>query len=160
MSRNNYECQMLANTSNYDLQNVKCQSLIPSSKISSKSPRFEKRTIMNLSDVLNRRLCLQQPVPACGFTHGCVTMLSDSQDANFSTSFLFYSWVTMDGNPAFTVHATVHAFSAAINLKSMLLLLRHQIWCLGNHLIFDGLTNFMLKWIWCGSEGNYDDFYL
>jgi len=27
-------------------------------------------------------------------------------------------------------------------------------------LIFDGLTNFMLKWIYCGSEGNYDDFYL
>jgi len=27
-------------------------------------------------------------------------------------------------------------------------------------LIFDGLTNFMLKWIWCGAEGNYDDFYL
>jgi len=34
----------------------------------------------------------------------------------------------MDGNPAFTVDATVHAFSAAINLKSMLLfLLRRQI---------------------------------
>jgi len=27
-------------------------------------------------------------------------------------------------------------------------------------LIFDGLTNFMLIWIRCGSEGNYDDFYL
>jgi len=34
---------------------------------------------MNLSDVLNGRLCLQQPVPTCGLTHGCVTMLSDSQ---------------------------------------------------------------------------------
>jgi len=46
-------------------------------------------------------------------------------------------------------------------LKSMLFLwLQHQIWCLGNHLIFDGLTNFMLKRIWCSSEGNYDDFYL
>jgi len=33
----------------------------------------------------------------------------------------------MDGNPAFTVHATVHAFSAAMNLKSMLFLLRHKI---------------------------------
>jgi len=48
----------------------------------------------------------------------------------------------MDGNPAFTGHATVHAFRAAINL----MLLRQQI-CIGNHLIFDGLTNFMLKWI-------------
>jgi len=27
----------------------------------------------------------------------------------------------MNGNPAFTVHSTVHAFRAAINLKSMLL---------------------------------------
>jgi len=29
-------------------------------------------------------------------------------------------------------------------------------------LIFDGFTNFMfmLKWIWCGSEGNCDGFYL
>jgi len=25
-------------------------------------------------------------------------------------------------------------------------------------LSFYGLTNFMLKWIWCGSEGSYDDF--
>jgi len=22
---------------------------------------------------------------------------------------------------------------------------------------FDGLTNFMLKWIWCGSEGSYEN---
>jgi len=22
---------------------------------------------------------------------------------------------------------------------------------------FDGLTNVMLKWMWCGSEGRYDD---
>jgi len=64
----------------------------------------------------------------------------------------------MDGNLAFTVHATVHAFRAAINLNGMLL--RQQIGCLGNYLSFDGLTNFMLKWIYCGSEGNCDDFYL
>jgi len=31
-----------------------------------------KRTITNLCDVLRRRLCLQQPAPACGLTHGCV----------------------------------------------------------------------------------------
>jgi len=78
--------------------------------------------------------------------------------ANFPTSFSFYSCVTIDENPAFTVHVTERAFRAAISLKSMLL--RQQIWCLGNYLIFDGLTNFILKWIWCGSEGNYDYFYL
>jgi len=38
--------------------------------------------------------------------------------ANFPTSFSFYSCVTMDGNLAFTVHATAHAFRAAINLNS------------------------------------------
>ena len=70
--------------------------------------------------------------------------------ANFPTSFLFHSCVTMDGNPAFTVHAIAHAFRAAMNLN---MLLRQQIWCLGNYLIFDGLTNFMLKSIWCGCEG-------
>jgi len=31
---------MLADISNYDLQNVECQSLIPSCKISSRSPRL------------------------------------------------------------------------------------------------------------------------
>jgi len=88
---------MSADASIYDLQNVECQSLIPSCKISSRPPRFTKRTVMNLSDVLNRRLCLQQPMPACGLTHGCVTMLSDSQgcEPGFSTSFSFYSCVTM-----------------------------------------------------------------
>ena len=78
--------------------------------------------------------------------------------ANFPTSFSFYSCITMDENPAFAVHATAHAFRAALNLNSMLL--RQQIGCLWNYLIFDGLTNFMLNWIWCDSEGNYDDFYL
>jgi len=75
---------------------------------------------MNLSDVLNRRLCLQQPVPACDLTHGWVTMLSDTQVANFYTSFSFYSCITMGRNPAFTVHAT-HAFRAAINLEYVVL---------------------------------------
>jgi len=78
--------------------------------------------------------------------------------AKFPTSFWFYSCVTIDGNPAFTVHATALAFSAATNLNSMFL--RQHIWCLGNYLIVDGLPNFMLKWIWCDSEGNHDDFYL
>jgi len=60
MSRNNYEMSS-ADASNYDLQNVECQSLIPSFKISSRSPRFAKRAVTNLSDVLRRRLCLHYP---------------------------------------------------------------------------------------------------
>ena len=78
--------------------------------------------------------------------------------ANFPTSLSLYTCVIMDENPAITVHATAHAFRAAIQFNSMLL--RQQSWCLGNYLIFDRLTNCMLKWIWCDSEGNYDDFYL
>jgi len=35
-----------------------------------------------------------------------------------------------------------------------------QIRCLGKFLSIYGLTKFMLKWIWCGSEGGCDDFCL
>jgi len=75
---------MSADASNYDLQNVECQSLIHSCKISSRSPSLAKEAVMNLSDVLRRRLCLQQPAPACASTDGCVTMLSDSQACELS----------------------------------------------------------------------------
>jgi len=68
---------MSADASNYDLQNVECQSLIPSCKISSRSARLAKGAITNLSDALNRRLCLQQPALAYGLPDGCVTMLSE-----------------------------------------------------------------------------------
>ena len=46
MSRNNYE--MSPDFSNYDLQNVAWQLLIPSCKIWSRSPRFAKRAITNI----------------------------------------------------------------------------------------------------------------
>ena len=78
--------------------------------------------------------------------------------ADFPTSFSFYSCVTMDGNPAFTAHATAHAFRGAINLYSMLL--RQHIWCfrkLFNLWSFDKLHVEMD--LMC-SEGNCDDFYL
>jgi len=81
MSHNIYE---MSAASNYDSQNVECQSLIPSSKILSRPPRLVKRAITNTSDVLRRRLCLQQPAHACGLTDGCVTMLSDSQGCELS----------------------------------------------------------------------------
>jgi len=74
---------MSADASNYDLRNVESRSLTPSYKIS-RSPRFAKGAITNLSDVLRRRLCLQQPAPACGLTDGYVTMLSDSQACELS----------------------------------------------------------------------------
>jgi len=46
---------MSADASNYDLQNVECHSLTPSCKISSRSPRFAKGAITNLSGVFRRR---------------------------------------------------------------------------------------------------------
>jgi len=158
MTRNNYEISNVSGC-NYDVRNVECQLLIPSCKISSRSPRLAKGAITNFCDILRSRLCLQQPAPAYSLTDGCVTMLSDSQACELShVSLSLYSCVTMDENIAFTVHATVRAFRTALKLNSMLL--QQQIWCLGNYLIFDGLTNFMLKWIWCGSEGNYDDLFV
>jgi len=77
------KCQMSADANNYDSQNVECQSLIPRGKFSSGSARFTEWTITNLSDVYGIS-CIQQPVPACGLTHGCVTMLSESQDCELS----------------------------------------------------------------------------
>jgi len=47
--------QMSADANNYNLQNVECHC-----EISSRSPRFAKRAIMNLSDVSRRSFCLQQ----------------------------------------------------------------------------------------------------
>jgi len=79
---------MSADASNYDLQNVECQPLIPSCKISSRSPRFAKRAITNLSVVLRRCWCLQKPAPAYGLTHGYVTILSESQGCELSNIVL------------------------------------------------------------------------
>jgi len=79
---------MSADASNYDLRNVECLLLTPSCIISSRSPRFAKGAITNLSDVLRRRLCLQQPAAAYGLTDGGVAMLSDSQGCELSHSVL------------------------------------------------------------------------
>ena len=149
----------MLHASNYDSQNVECQSLLPSCKISSRSQRFVKKAITNFSDVWGAACVFRNQLPHVVWLTVASQCFQIARVANFPTSFSFYSCVTMDGNPAFTVqwvHAAAHG--AAINLNSMLL--RQQIWCLANYLIFDGLTSFMLKWIWCGSEGNYDDFYL
>jgi len=56
----NYEMSNISDANNYDLQNVECQSLVPSCEISSRSPRFAKRAVANLSDILRRSFCLQQ----------------------------------------------------------------------------------------------------
>jgi len=80
--------------------------------------------------------------------------------ANFQLRFHSIVASQWDCNPGFTVHAdaAAHTFRAATKFCSMLL--REQLWFFGNYLSFDGLANFMLTWIWCGSQGSWDDFYL
>ena len=51
---------MSADANNYDLHNVECHSLLPSCNISLRPPRFAKRAITNISDILRRHLCLEQ----------------------------------------------------------------------------------------------------
>jgi len=48
-------------------------------------------------------------------------------------------------------YATAYAFRAAMNLA---------VCCYHKRSELNGLTNAMLKWIWCGSEAGYDHFYL
>jgi len=94
---------MSADASNYDLQNFEFKSLIPSCKISSRSPSFAKGAITNLSDVSRRRLCLQQQAPVCGLTHGCVTMLSGSHACELS-HFDFILWLHHNGRKS-SIHS-------------------------------------------------------
>jgi len=57
-------------------------------------------------------------------------------------------------------HAIKQLSRESPDLSACPWLLRIQIWCLENFLSFYGLTNFMFKWIWCGSEGSCDDFFV
>jgi len=119
MLRTNYELSEDAN--NYYLQNVECHC-----EISSRSPKFAKRAIMNLTDVSKRCFCPQQKVPACDLTHvtfqsgvsvpskKCplviwLTAVSQRfQKARVRTFRLPHHFIVVsqwDENPAFTVHA-------------------------------------------------------
>jgi len=49
----------------------------PVCEISSRPRSFTKRAVANLSDILRRSLWLQRSAPAYGFTHSCITVLSD-----------------------------------------------------------------------------------
>jgi len=86
------KCQMSADADNYNSQNVESHC-----EISSRSPRFAKRSITNLvlSVVSRRSFFLQAPACHCSLTHGCVTTLSENQGCNFPTSLSFYSCVTV-----------------------------------------------------------------
>jgi len=88
------KCQMSADANNYDLQNVECQQLLPSYEISSRSPRFTKRAVTNLSDVLRRSFCFALAVPACFLLTVASQCFQIARVANFPTWLSFYSCVT------------------------------------------------------------------
>jgi len=52
---------MPADANNYDSQNVECQRLLPICEVSSRSPRFAKRTNTNLSNGIKMRSSSQRP---------------------------------------------------------------------------------------------------
>jgi len=118
---------------------------------SSISPWFAKRVVTNLSDVLRRNFCLHSQRPHAFYLTAASQCCQLARVANFPTSFSIYSCVTMG-----------QKFSVRSACCTLLRVLLEQlwIWCLGKFWSFDGLPNLMLKWIWCGSEGSYYDFYL
>jgi len=95
--------------------------------------------------------CLYSQRPRAFFLTAASQCFQSARVANFSTSFSPYSCVAMGRKSSVR--------SACCTLLRML---SEQlwIWCLGKIWSFDGLPNLMLKWIWCSSEGSYDDFYL
>jgi len=125
--------------------------LLPSCEISSRSPRFAKRVVTNLSDVLRRNFCLHSQRPHAFFLTAASQCFQLARVANFPTSLSLYSCVTMGRKS--------RVRSACCTLLRML---SEQlwIWWLGKLWSFDGLPNLMLKWISCGSEDSYNDFYL
>jgi len=92
-----------------------------------------------------------QSAPACVFLTAASQCFQLARVANFPTSLSLHSCVTMGRKS-----------SVRSGWCTLLRMLSEQswIWCLGKFWSFDGLPNLMLKWIWCGSEGSYDDFYL
>jgi len=64
-----------------------------------------------------------------GKTLGVAPLFQIARLANFLTSCSFYGCVTIDGNPAFTVHATAHVLRAATVINLDIMLLRQHTWC-------------------------------
>jgi len=124
--------------------------LLPSCEISSRSPWFARRVVTNLSDVLRRNFCLHSQRPHVFFLTAASQSFHLARVANFSTLLSPYSCVAMGRKSSVR--------SACCTLLRML---SEQlwIWCLGKFWSFDDLPKLMLKWIWCDSEGSYDDLY-
>jgi len=101
--------------------------------------------------VSRRNFCLHSQRPHAFFLTAASQCFQLATVANFPTSLSLYSCVTIGRK------SSVH--SACCTLLRMLSK-QLWIWCSAKFWSFDGLPNLMLKWIWCGSEGSYDDFYL
>jgi len=78
----NYE--MSADASDYDLQDVECQRLLPSCEISSRLPKFAKWAVTNLSEVL-RSFCLPLSAPVCLWLQASSQLFQIARFANFPT---------------------------------------------------------------------------
>jgi len=124
------------------------QWLLPSCKISSRSPQFAKRVVTNRSDVLRLNFFLHSQRPHEFFLTGVSQCIQLARVADLSTSFSLHVWVTMGRK------SSVRSGCCTLLRRAL------WIWCLGKFWSCDGLPNLMLKWIWCGSEGCFDDFYL
>jgi len=105
---------------------------------------------MNLSDVLRPNFFLHSQRPHAFFLTAAPQCFQLARVANFATSLSLYSCVTMGRKSS--VHSTCCTLLRRLSEQLW-------IWCLGKLWSFDGLPNLMLKWIWCGSEGSYDDLY-
>jgi len=106
---------MSANANNYNLQTVECHC-----QISSRTPGFAKRTIMNLWWHFKAEF-LSPAISACLWFDSRVRHSAFRKPGlrTFRLSYHFIVASQWDGNPALTVHAEcyiAHAFRAAIKL--------------------------------------------
>jgi len=134
------------------LQNLIKIATVPKAKIYGPWWRFEVK--------------LLSPAISAGtwFDRRCVTSFQVPRVANFPTSLSFYNCVTMDGNLA-TVHSACSmllrmlleqrwnvAYSMLLRLVDLVFRNIFEIWW------FD--KRHVEKWMWCGSGGSYDDFFV
>ena len=80
---------------------------------------------------------------------------------NFPTSLSFYNCVTMDENPA-----SVHSACSMLRMPALAAAMKVTVCCYDSRSDAENFwdlmvwQNVMLKWMWCGSAGSCDDFFV
>ena len=143
--------QMSADADDYDAQYVDCQRLLPTCEILWSSPRFTERVVTNLSYVLKRSFWLQQSAPACGITHGCVAMLSDSQGLQtFRFAPIVHSCVVSGRESSVHSECSIQLRMLYSSNETYSMLLRQQNWCLGKFIpLMAWQTSCYMYVMWC-----------